>query len=67
MGVWDDTEKDYKARVRQYEKEKIERRREVKRRVKNAIIAGRTLPYSLDTLLDAGIGIQRIRKVWRGN
>ena len=67
MGVWDDTEKDYKARIKQYEKEKVERRREVKRQVKNAIIAGRTLPYSLDTLLDAGIGIQRIRKVWRGN
>jgi hypothetical protein len=38
---------------------------EVKRQVKNAIIRGDTVPYSLRTLIGAGISIDRIRKVYR--
>jgi len=38
---------------------------EVKRQVKNAIIRGDTLPYSLRTLIEAGISIDRIRRVYR--
>ena len=38
---------------------------EVKRQVKNAIIRGDTLPYSLRTLIEAGISIDRIRMVYR--
>jgi len=41
--------------------------KEVRRQVKIAIAAGRTLPYSLRTLVEAGIGIDRIRKVIRPN
>jgi hypothetical protein len=39
--------------------------KEVRRQVKNAIIAGRTLPYSLRTLVEARVGIDSIRKVMR--
>jgi len=38
---------------------------EIKRQVKNAIIRGDTLPYSLRTLIESGISIDRIRKVYR--
>ena len=38
---------------------------ELKRQIKNAIIGGYTLPYSLRTYIDAGIGIDRIKKVYR--
>ena len=63
--TWADTEKDYKARVRQYEKEKIERRRKIKRDVRLAAKLGTTVPYSLNTLLEVGIGINTIYKVIR--
>lgn len=38
---------------------------EIKRQVKNAIIRGDTLPYSLRTLIEAGISVERIKKVIR--
>jgi hypothetical protein len=38
---------------------------EIKRQVKNAIIRGDTLPYSLRTLIEAGVGIDKIRLVLR--
>jgi hypothetical protein len=37
-----------------------------RRQVKLALLTGRTVPYSLSTLLDAGIGVTTIRKVYRG-
>jgi hypothetical protein len=60
-----DAEKDYKARVRQYEKEKNDRRKKVKRDVRLAVKLGTKVPYSLDTLLEHGIGINTIYKVIR--
>lgn len=38
---------------------------ELKRQIKNAIMGGYTLPYSLRTYIDAGVSIDRIRKVYR--
>lgn len=42
-----------------------EARKECRRQVKLALLTGRTVPYSLATLLDAGIGVVAIRKVYR--
>ena len=63
--TWADTEKDYKARVKQYEKEKSDRRKKVKRDVRMAVKLGTTVPYNLDTLLEVGIGVNTIYKVIR--
>jgi sigma54-dependent transcription regulator len=60
-----ETMEEHAAMIANYERMQKERVKEVRRQVKIAIIAGRRLGYSLDTLLDAGIGIDRIRKVYR--
>lgn len=41
------------------------RRKEVRRQVRLAMESGRTLPYSLATLLEAKVGVAAIRKVYR--
>lgn len=41
-------------------------RAECRRQVRLALRAGRTVPYSLATLLDAGISAAVIRRVYRG-
>jgi hypothetical protein len=42
-----------------------EERRRIKRAVKLAVFTGGTLPFSLEKLISAGIGLDRIRKVYR--
>lgn len=42
-----------------------EARKECRRQVRLAVQQGRTLPYSLSTLIDAGVGVVAIRKVYR--
>lgn len=42
-----------------------ERKKEVRRQVRVAVLAGRTLPYSMATLLEANVGVAAIRKVYR--
>lgn len=46
-------------------KQVADRRKEVRRQVRVAVLAGRTLPYSLNTLLEAKVGTATIRKVYR--
>lgn len=42
-----------------------ERRKEMRRHVRRAAKYGGTVPYSLQTLLEIGIGVGTIRKVYR--
>lgn len=37
----------------------------IRKEISNAIKTGRTVPYSLRTMIDTGISINRIRKVYR--
>lgn len=46
-------------------KQVADRRKEVRRQVRVAVLAGRTLPYSLNTLLESKVGLSTIRKVYR--
>lgn len=59
------TETDLLAIQKQAAKAEAARKKEVRRQVRLAVQLGRKLPYRLDTLLEAGVRVAAIRKVYR--
>lgn len=59
------TEADLLAIQKQAAKAEAARKKEIRRQVRLAVQVGRKLPYRLDTLLEAGVGIAAIRKIYR--
>lgn len=51
--------------AKHHQKYIAECKREVKRQIRLAYKTGRTVPYSLSTLIDSGVSLQVIRKVYR--
>lgn len=50
---------------KQLKRQVAARKKEVRRQVRVAVLAGRTLAYSMATLLEANVGVAAIRKVHR--
>ena len=48
-----------------YHKRIADNKREIKRQIRLAYELGRTVPYSLSTLIDSGVSVNVIRKVYR--
>lgn len=59
------TQEDHEAAKRQALKQAADAKKEVRRKVRLAAQCGGTVPYSLDTMLSAGVGVALIRKVSR--
>jgi hypothetical protein len=59
------TEADLAAIRKQDKRAAVARKKEMRRQVRLAILLGRTVPYSLGTLIDLGIGVAAIRKAYR--